>query len=170
MRSARAYTNVTFTKRVDHEAGRHRPARSPKGRLVCRHCGAVYFKRRWVPRTDERMPLLAAKAEATLCPACDMEAKGLVRGYLTLEGPFFVAHRPEIETLLRNEAGREGEDNPTGRVIAWDTAVKNVLTLATSTEHLAVRLGHAVHKAFKGSIHSGFAHEDKFVRVTWSRE
>lgn len=170
MRSNKPYTNVTFTHRPDHSAGLHRGPRAPKGVLACRHCGAVYLKRRWIPGTDPRAAIAAAAATPTLCRACSMEAQGLVGGYLTARGSFFVAHRAEIERLLRKECSREMEDNPLGRILEWDRAVPDVLTLSTSTEHLAMRLGHALHKAFKGTVQFGFSHENKFARVTWARE
>jgi hypothetical protein len=170
MRSNKPYTNEAFTHRPDHSAGLHRGPRAPKGTLVCRHCGAVYLRRRWIAGTDPRAALAGAAATPALCRACDMEAKGLIGGYLTLEGKFFVEHRKEIEHLLQNEVEREVEDNPLGKILAWDSGVPGVLTVATSTEHLAARLGHAVQKAFKGKVHFGFSHENKFARVTWTRD
>lgn len=170
MRSNKAYSNVAFTRRVDHLAGAHRGPRAPKGVLVCRQCGAVYLKRRWVSGGDSRAATMGALATPTVCRACDMGAKGLVGGYLTLGGRFFLAHRPEVERLLRNEERREVEDNPLGRVLKWDRRDPDVLTLSTSTEHLAKRLGTAVRKAFKGSVRYGFSHENKFARVRWIRD
>lgn len=58
MRSAKRYSNVTFTKRVDHEAGRHHTARAPAEPLVCTACGAVYRRRRWI--APESSPDLGA--------------------------------------------------------------------------------------------------------------
>lgn len=170
MRSNKPYTNEAFTHRPDHSAGLHRGPKAPKERLVCRHCGAVYLRRRWIAGTDPRAALAAAKATPTLCRACQMESQGLVGGYLTLEGPFFAVHRKEIEQLLRNEVVRGSEDNPLGKILAWDSGVPGVLRLSTSSEHLAARLGHAVQKAYKGKVQYGFSHENKFARVTWTRE
>ena len=48
MRSNKRYTNTTFTKRVDHEAGRHHTKRAAKEPAVCASCGAVYANRRWI--------------------------------------------------------------------------------------------------------------------------
>jgi hypothetical protein len=44
------------------------------------------------------------------------------------------------------------------------------LTLATTTEHLAQRLGHALKKAFKGKVHYDFSHENKLAHVYWQRD
>ena len=44
------------------------------------------------------------------------------------------------------------------------------LTVTTTTEHLAQRLGHAVEKAFGGEVEYHFSHENKVTRVSWQRE
>ena len=46
MRNNKRYSNATFTKRVDHEAGRHHTRRAVKEPAVCASCGAVYANRR----------------------------------------------------------------------------------------------------------------------------
>jgi hypothetical protein len=40
----------------------------------------------------------------------------------------------------------------------------------TTTEHLAKRLGQALHKALRGAVHYECFHENKFAHVTWSRD
>jgi hypothetical protein len=171
MRSPKPYTNVTFTKRVDHEAGRHRGTRTPKGARVCEHCRAVYVNRRWshvLPR-----PRAGAKpvvVELTVCPACRMAAQRRYAGELRVAGSYLATHRADIERLLQNEADRAAEDNPTGRIVTWDRPSRDRLVVTTTTEHLAKRLGHALHKACAGSVHYTFSHENKFAHVTWTRE
>ena len=169
MRSAKSYTNTTFTKRVDHHGGEHRGRKSPAEPLVCRACGAVYEKRRWIAASKRRAPLAAGAGRETLCPACEMKEKGQFRGTLTVGGNFFNEHRDEIETLLRAEEERAIVDNPTGRILEWDRSATGVLTLSTSTEHLAQRLGRALHKAYAGDVTYDFSHENKLARVTWTR-
>jgi hypothetical protein len=170
MRSNKRYSNVTFTKRVDYEGGAHRPPRAPKGALVCKTCGAVYTKRRWVLGSEYRAYLARGTARPAICPACDMQAKGQVGGYLRLEGAFVNPHRAELERLLKREAGRAAEDNPLGRILRLEHDPAGALTVATTTEHLVERLGRAVHRAFGGTIDFGFSHNDKFARATWRRD
>lgn len=170
MRSAKPYTNVTFTKRVDRDAGRHRPSKALTEPRCCPQCGAVYIKRRWIAGTHPGAEALGRNAIATTCPACDASAKGFVRGHLRLEGSFVQMHRAELETLLRNEANRAAEDNPTARIIRWENGPKGSFTVGTTTEHLTERLGHAVHRAFGGHINYGFSHENKFARAVWHRD
>ncbi len=172
MRSRKPYTNATFTKRVDHIAGRHRTLRANTEPAACKECGSVYANRRWAAPNAEaeskkqrhwRPPRL------TICPACTQVRTGEPCGFLHLDGTFLVAHRQEIEQLIRNEAVRAAEDNPLARIMEWKRATRK-LTVTTTTEHLAQRLGHALEKAFKGTAHYDFSHENKLARVNWHRE
>ena len=169
MRTAKRYTNTTFTHRPDHDKGEHRTGRAPAEPLVCRGCGAVFTKRRWVSGSTAKARALGPSARPTLCPACDMKHKHLARGFLTMRGAFFVAHRTEIEALLRAEEARAVEDNPTGRILDWDTSKPDELTVSASTEHLVQRLGSALNKAYSGDVSYDFSHENKLARVTWVR-
>ena len=172
VRTSKRYTNVTFTRRVDHLAGRHRPGRGATEPRVCERCGAVYAKRRWTlgdtPR-DAALKALAAP-QKTICPACKMIAANQFAGEVRVSGSYVPGHRAEIERLLRNEANRAAEDNPTARIVRLDRPAADRLTVRTTTEHLAKRLGQALHKALHGKLQHTFSHENKFAHVTWSRE
>jgi|SRR6266496_436560 len=105
MRSKKPYTNATFTKRVDHDAGRHRASRAMSEPAVCENCGAVYSNRHWTAANSGsgnaghkhwRPP------QMTVCPSCAQQRTGEPRGFVYLDGAFFVAHHEEIEQLLRN--------------------------------------------------------------------
>jgi hypothetical protein len=173
MSGKRKYTNATFTKRVDHEAGRHRPSRASREPTVCEACGAVYVQQRWTAAdsgsVDNELKHWRP-ARMTRCPACKQQRTGEARGFIFLDGAFFVAHQEEIERLLQNEAQRASEDNPLGRIMNWKRGDRHKLTVTTTTEHLAQRLGHALEKAYGGNIHYDFSHENKLARVNWQRE
>jgi hypothetical protein len=173
MRSKKRYTNTTFTKRVDHEAGRHHTRRAAKEPAVCASCGAVYVDRRWTVADAKRgthEPEHWRPAKVTTCPACVQAQGGVPSGYVYIEGAFFIAHHDDIEKLLCNEAGRAAEDNPLGRIMLWKENGDGMLTLSTTTEHLAQRLGHALEKAYDGKVEYDFSHENKLARVTWRRD
>jgi len=167
MRGNKAFSNVTFTRRVDRESGRHRTTRSIPEPAVCQHCGSIYKNRRWSAGNGVRV------AEGTCmvtCPACKQAKAGAVSGFVFLDGAFFMAHQTDIENLLKNEAERAAEDNVLARVIEWRRGEGHKLTLTTTTEHLAQRLGHALEKAFGGEVEYDFSHENKLARVSWARE
>lgn len=175
MRSAKPYTNTTFTKRVDHEAGRHRPPRAPSEPRVCVACGAVYIRRRWVTAEvagRQGVPLQVGAGAATpvRCPACRIIAHGSPAGMLVVDGQFPDTHAQDVQTLIDAEAARAAEDNPLGRIIERRRDAEGRLIVTTTTEHLAQRLGQALEKAFTGSVRYDFSHENKFARVYWHRD
>lgn len=171
MHQSKPYTNTTFTRRVDHLAGAHRPGKAASGPRVCKRCGALYMKRRWTTAANYPSSLRAVAASSiVVCPACQMVGARKFAGEVRVSGDFVAAHRAEIERLIRNEAGRAAEDNPMARLVSIRREAPNRLTVRTTTEHLAKRLGQALHKALKGSVHYGFSHENKFAHVTWSRD
>lgn len=171
MRSHKAYTNATFTKRVDHDGGRRRPARAPSEPAFCAGCGAFYVKRRWSREPSAR--LLAGRTDRAmtvrLCVACRQRRRGAPHGYVHIDGDFLALHKTDIEHLLRNETGRAGEDNPLHQVIDWQDLERRGLLITTSTEHLAQRLGRALEKAYDGKVRYGFSHENKVAHVWWRR-
>ena len=173
MPNKKKYTNATFTKRVDHEAGRHRTLRAPSEPMVCEQCGAVYANRRWNAAKDssgDEANKHWRPSQMTVCPACMQIRSGEPRGFVYLDGAFFVLHHEEIEQLLRNEAERAAEDNPLARIMEWKRDGSHKLTLTTTTEHLAERLGRALESAFDGTVNYDFSHENKLARVNWQRE
>ena len=167
------YTNATFTKRVDHEAGRHRPTRAISEPAVCEVCGASYSKRRWKAANagslNER-PKDWRPPKLIVCPACKQKRSGEPRGFVHLDGDFFQRHAEEIKQLLINEAQKAAEDNPLARIMEWQRGEGHKLTVTTTTEHLAQRLGDALVSAYRGKVHYDFSHENKLARVSWQRE
>lgn len=170
MRSAKRYTNATFTKRVDHDGGRHRAPRAPTEPAVCPGCDAVYIGRRW---TESVSPgVLARRAEpltVRICPACRQRRVGVPRGFVHIDGEFFRTHRGDVERLLHNEASRARENNPLQQILGWQQFRNGALVVNTSTEHLAQRFGRALEKAYDGVVRYRFSHETKVAHVWWRR-
>lgn len=173
MQTTKRYTNQTFTKHVDDEAGRHRTLRHLPEPAVCEICGDVYADRRW-SKPDANRESAKHKhfraASRVVCPACARQRSGVPSGYVYVQGNFFASHQDEIKQLLENEAQRTAEDNPMARIMEWQTGPDGTLTVTTTTEHLAQRLGHALNKAYHGKVRYGFSHRNKLVRVWWQRD
>lgn len=173
MRSRKRYSNVTISKRVDHEAGRHRGPRAGSEPAKCGICGAVYSDRRWTlagtPRKTGKHKQWHPQ-RLTVCPACKKTREGLAAGFVYVSGDFLPSHRAEIEHLLGEEAARAAVDNPLARIMKLETDESGRLVVTTTTEHLAQRLGHALEKAFEGEVHYDFSHENKLARVYWHRD
>ena len=173
MGSDKRYSSQTISKRVDYEAGRHRTRRASTEPMVCEMCENVYADRRW-SKPDTEHPQRKHKhfrpAQTTVCPACRAVRDRTPSGYVHLDGLFLKSHREEIETLLRNEAERAERDNPLARIIGWGKDRRGRVTVTTTTEHLAQRLGHALEKAFSGEVRYDFSHENKLAHVYWRRD
>jgi hypothetical protein len=173
MRSGKRYSNVTISKRVDHEAGVHRPPRAPSEPAKCGVCGAVYSERRWI---QEGSTGKAGKHKQwhpqriTVCPACKKKQEGVAAGFVYVSGDFLLSHRQEIERLIDNEAERAVVDNPLARIMTREMDGSGRLVVSTTTEHLAQRLGHALEKALDGEVRYDFSHENKLARVYWHRD
>ena len=173
MHRKKPFNSATFTKRVDHEGGEHHGPRAQPEPAACEGCGAVLTKKRWTKHPTsaaKSKPAAAVIPSQTLCPACRQARGGMPRGFVTLEGTFLLAHRDDLERLLLNEAARAAESNPLARILntTWDSPP--ALTMSTTTERLAQRLGHAVEKAFGGKTTYTFSHENKLARVGWRRD
>jgi NMD protein affecting ribosome stability and mRNA decay len=172
MKSNKKYSNATFTKRVDHEGGRHHTPHNFAEPLFCEVCGCIFVNRRWV-RPEELRARGASNLKApkpTTCPACVQTREGLPEGYVHLEGPFVLPHREEIERLVANETGRLARRNPLARVIDWATDEKGNLRISTTTTFLARRLGRALEKAFGGTLTYTFSHENRLLRAYWVKD
>jgi hypothetical protein len=172
MQTRKRYTNQTFTKHVDDEKGRHRTFRGLPEPAVCEVCGDVYADRRWSKPDDERQQKKHKHFRAPnliVCPACQRQRSGVPSGFLYLQGSFLALHQDDIKRLLKNEAERVAEDNPLARIMDYQTDTDGRLTITTTTEHLARRLGHALNKAFRGNIRYGHSQRNKLARVWWER-
>lgn len=170
MRSNKKYTNTTFTKRVDHEAG-HASRKHKKEPLICEECDAFYMKGHW--SLDETVllnnGLKKSEIERTLCPACIQIKSGEPSGFVFIDGNFFVEHKDEIENLLENENEKAAVTNPLARIMEWKRGRKK-LVVTTTNEHLAKHLGRSLNKAYGGDVRYDFSHENKLARVYWHRD
>jgi hypothetical protein len=172
MRSNKRYTNTTFTHRPEPREDL-RTQEAPAEPIICAGCGAVYVHKHWSLSASSR-----ARASKTgqpidvrICAGCQRRRSGVPHGFVHVDGTFVCSHRDDIVNLLKNEVARAAEDNPLARIIDWrtDGHTDDVL-ISTTTEHLSIRLGRALEKAFDGRVLYGFAHENKLAHVWWHRD
>ena len=168
MRSKKKYTNLTFTKRVDHEAG-HASSKHPKEPAICRTCGAYYSSGHWKAESPKTDPFDRVTPRKTICPACAQIKEGEPAGFVYLSGEFLSKHSQEIENLLRNEEKKLKRTNPLSRIMGFEKS-KSGITVSTTNEHLAQHLGRSLKNAYGGDVKYDFSHENKLARVYWSRD
>ena len=129
---------------------------------VCADCGVVYHRGRWQRGESP------ADAKRAVCPACDRIRDRLPAGFVTLEGPFFAAHRDEVLRLIEHEAERESDTHPLARIM--EIAPETERTVVTTTDiHLPQRIGEALRSAYQGELAVAYGKDEYSVRVDWRR-
>lgn len=156
-------------KRTVHSPDVYLPKGGLKETALCKKCGAFYHDKRW---TSDGGMLESAGGERTVtkvtCPACQRMADNNPAGVVTFSGEYLVSHEAEILNSIQNIEAKARLKNPLGRIMEISQD-RNILTVATTEEKLAQKLGREIFRAHKGELHYVWSHEESFVRVNWSR-
>jgi NMD protein affecting ribosome stability and mRNA decay len=131
---------------------------------VCEKCGVVFHEGifQWM----EKVP---ANANKIICPACRRIQDKYEGGVVYLEGNFLKEHKEEILNLIKNIADEEMAYRPLERIISIDEDEEGI-TIKTTYEHIARRIGEAVHRAYKGELKLEYPGGQKYIRVFWKRD
>jgi hypothetical protein len=165
-------TKIAFEEvgqRNERSTNVYLPKKGLKEEAICSRCRLVYRNKRWCMDESEAQRLLAdSHVRRGTCPACRRMEDNLPAGIATFSGDYFLQHEVEILDLIKNEESRSRIKNPLGRVmeIAQDG---NHLTVSTTEDKLAQKLGKEVYRAHKGELRYQWAHDQKMVRVNWVR-
>jgi hypothetical protein len=146
----------------EHEHDAYKSSAKLPTPTLCPLCGAVFAAGRWqwLARPEG--------AHSELCPACHRTQDRFPAGYVQLEGEFVRGHRDELIELARNLEQRERAEHALQRIM--DIADQDGALMITTTDiHLAHGIGEALHHAYKGKLDSHYNHEEKLLRVRWSR-
>lgn len=150
-----------IVQEYEHDAYKSRG--KPVEPTVCTGCGAVFQEGRW---TWASRP---SGAHEETCPACHRINDRYPAGVLTLTGRFLDAHGEEAQNLARNEEAREKAEHALHRIMGIDVA-KGRIVISTTDQHLARRIGEALHHAYGGDLDFHYVEGEKFLRVNWNRE
>jgi NMD protein affecting ribosome stability and mRNA decay len=132
----------------------------PEG-AYCRGCGIVYHNKRWQMG-------LHGDGVAVLCPACQRMADHNPAGVVTLSGPYLASHKNEILNTIKQEEVKSREKNPIGRIMEIKEEGDHI-TVTTTEDKLAQKLGREVYKSQKGELRYQWSHDQRMVRVGWMR-
>ena len=133
----------------------------PEG-AICRGCGLSYRNKRW---QSERLEETSCEV---LCPACQRMEDNNPGGVVTLSGPYLASHKEEILNAIKQEEAKSREKNPIGRIMEIKDE-EGTITVTTTEDKLAQRLGREVYKSQKGELHYQWSHDQHMVRVEWMR-
>ncbi|HHG74826.1 MAG TPA: ATPase [Persephonella sp.] len=130
---------------------------------ICERCGVVFHEGvfQWIEPPPKN-------AEKMICPACRRIEDRYEGGIVVLEGDFLKSHKEEIINLIRNVEQNEMAYRPLERVINMEDEGDKI-TITTTYEHLARRIGEAVHRAYKGDLNFKYPEGTKYIRVHWKR-
>ncbi|MCS7258177.1 MAG: BCAM0308 family protein [candidate division WOR-3 bacterium] len=133
---------------------------------ICPVCGLVYYKKRW--RKDEQLKAeLEEVAYKYKCPACRKIEDHYPMGIVTVSGNFWPTVKDQIINLIHHQEEKESFTNPLARIISLNYR-KDVLVVETTTENLAIMIGKALNRAYKGELKISFS-DNKIARVNWQR-
>lgn len=132
---------------------------------VCEECGLVYSDGRWT------MKLLKSKdAKKEICPACRIIKDRVPFGVVILEGNFLNDDtKREIKNLIKNVEDKTKVTRPLQRIMGIEDENKKI-TIYTTYDHLAQRIGKAIYKAFKGELTIKYSEGERYTRVYWRRD
>ena len=141
-----------------------------KETMVCNGCRAIYRNKRWSTGDPS---MVDTSGEMTgnelLCPACQRMHDHNPAGIATFAGAYLVAHEDEILNAIRNEEAKTRTKNPLARIMEIRQE-GNELTVLTTDEKLAEKLGRDIFKAHSGDLAFQWTKAANFVRVNWSRQ
>lgn len=145
------------------------PKTGLKETAVCKKCHLIHRNKRWyLDEKESQRLLMDVKTNKGVCPACRRMEDNNPGGVVTLTGNYFKEHEHEILDLLKNEEAESRGKNPLGRIMEISQE-GHVLTISTTEDKLAQKLGREVYKAHKGELHYQWSHDQNFVRVNWTR-
>lgn len=130
---------------------------------LCKGCGLIYRSKRWQMGQPEGTPSCEV-----LCPACQRMKDHNPGGVVTLSGPYLAEHKAEILQTIRHEEERSREKNPIGRIMEIREEGDHI-TVTTTEDKLAQKLGREVYKSQRGELHYQWTHDLNQVRVNWMR-
>ncbi|HOI15998.1 MAG TPA: BCAM0308 family protein [Geobacteraceae bacterium] len=136
----------------------------------CKKCGIIYRQKRWIMDPAELEQVKADPAAGTMvCPACQRMRDNVPGGVVTFSGEYLNKHEEEILELVKNIEAKSRAKNPLGRImeIRQEGAV---LTVSTTEDKLAQKLGRDIFRSHKGDLHFKWSEGENFVRVDWKRD
>lgn len=122
---------------------------APKGLIVCKTCGAYYYKKSWhhdakkfvADRESRSIPLKFSE-----CPACAMIRHGLYEGKIIISD-IPAKYWSELSNLIKGYCRRAEEKDPLDRLIAL-TKTGTTATVTVTENQLAAKLARKIKDVF----------------------
>jgi len=134
---------------------------------VCPECRSFMMNKRWYSPEDSEL-MEGKEINEVVCPACRRMSDNLPDGILTLSGDYLLEHEDEILNTLKNEEAKTRKKNPLARIMEIRQE-GNVVTIHTTSDKLAQKMGRDIFKAHRGNLHYNWSGNENFLRVSWER-
>lgn len=136
---------------------------------VCTGCKALYWNKRWYPDETASTGLTNEMIRNdVICPACQRMHDNNPAGIVTYSGDYLLEHEDEILNTIKNTEEKARIKNPLARIMEI-TQEGGRLTVSTTDDKLAQKLGRDIFKAHSGNLEYQWSREHRFVRVNWNR-
>jgi len=103
-----------------------------------------------------------------VCPACQRMKDNNPAGVVTLAGDYLLQHEEGILNAIKKIEARTRAKNPLARIMEIGQE-GNVLTIRTTDDKLAEKLGKEIYKSHSGKLGFQWSEDERFVRVNWTR-
>ncbi len=145
------------------------PDEGRKEIAVCTGCKSLYKNKRWYLEGDELTKISSEMAtNEVVCPACQRIRDDNPAGIVSITGDYLVEHEVEILNTIKNEAEKARAKNPLARIMEIRQE-GNVMTIRTTDDKLAQKLGKNIYRAHSGNLEYQWSKDNNFVRVNWNR-
>ena len=131
----------------------------------CPSCGLIYEKGRWKEGSLNE----GNGVNEEICPACRRQREKTPEGIIHLSGRYLNEHKREIINIAKNRESRAQETRPLQRIM-WMRKDGDSIEIATTSEHLARRIGKAVKDAHDGELDINSGKNQRLTRVYWERD
>jgi len=131
----------------------------------CSVCGLVFSNGKWSIKT-----LKTTATSKEICPACRIIRDNIPFGVAKFEGSYLnESTLQELKNIIKNVEKKVKEKRPLQRIIKIEET-KDGVTVYTTYDHLARRIGEAVYRSFKGELNIKYQNGERIARVYWRRD
>jgi len=138
---------------------------------ICERCGSIFLRRTW--RADHKLSAAdMARAKWSVCPACVQVSREEGQGRVMIRGAGALQEEETIRHRIQNVARRAARTQPERQIasIDWIDSDGRALQVITTSQKLAHRIVHELHKLFRGATSAYSWGDDGTLFATWEYE
>jgi len=135
---------------------------------ICERCGSIFVRKTW--RADHKLSAAdLARAKWSVCPACVQVSREEGQGRVLIRGSGALQEEETIRRRIQNVASRAAKAQPERRIasIDWIDSDGRALQVITTSQKLAHRIVHELHKLFRGATAAYTWGDDGTLFATW---